>query len=179
MRITFYELSTYNSGTLLPFSIELNCVDTEEEYRDAITEKLSDLANRYKQEFPDSTFEEIIVADTDDVPESLVGEYDLLPEFWEYKEALEHHDEEIVDAARRLGIPYDKISEAYIGVYGSDHSTEDEVAADYAHTREEENGSLEKVPLHLRHLIDWKHYGHEVQINEISVCGRHVFRKDW
>lgn len=159
MNITLYPLADYNNGVLNPFTVDLDNVSTLEEYLQEIAKGLYDNSSAeysnvdstgckdcghvaLSQELtkcPECgsdnveckpTNEEWIVCDYEDIPKSLVNEYDLDSEFWEYKELVDFGglDIDIINAGIALGIDIDKIEEAYQGYYDSAEEFAEEFA---------------------------------------------------
>lgn len=118
MEITLYSLSDYNAGRLIPKTFDLDLLDDQDEYYEAVNEWLESLG---PGDFG-LPREEWIVADFEDIPDAFVGEYDLDTDFWEFKDAVDssYLDAEVFAAAADLGIPMDKVEEAYSGEFESD-----------------------------------------------------------
>ncbi|MBT6472508.1 MAG: hypothetical protein HOK52_14755 [Candidatus Marinimicrobia bacterium] len=143
--ITFYSLSDYNNGSLIPFTIDLSEVNDKEEYYTAMNEALKDIT----EDLNDGDIrEEWIVADFEDVPSTLVGEYDLDDTYWDYKELLDDEDVDMVQAAMELGIQPDNILDNYVGEYPNNEELFDNLGGDIIQEIED------TVPSWV--CIDWK-----------------------
>ncbi|MFA0812014.1 antirestriction protein ArdA [Microbulbifer epialgicus] len=178
--ITFYELSTYNNGLLLPFTIDLDELSSEEEFNDAVQDCLQALKEKViAGEFPHAdieyqggyyTFEEYRVADSEDVPDKYVGEYSLDSEYWEYREAVEEHGAEVVDAALSIGYELGSLEDYYEG-HVEEKNDDAETLGEWAY----QNDHLGEIPDHLEGYIDWDSVGRDLNCSGWCVVKGHVF----
>ena len=115
------------------------------------------------------TEEEWIVADYEDIPKSLVGEYDIDHGFWDYSELLTASflDAEVINAGLECGIGLDRIEEAYAGAYASDE--------DFAQQMAEETGAIDSDASWPQTCIDWEQAAHELMW-DYNESGGHYFR---
>ena len=201
--ITYYELSNYNEGFLIPATFELSGLTYNEhlaevkEWLDELTEAhkeqleaeiehfeeklLSDLltdAERSLIELKIASkkqrldyfydYEEWIVCDYEDIPSEYVGEWSISPEFFEYLSLVEssHLDEEAIKAGVSLGIPLDKIEEAYYGHYESDEA----LAEEYI-----DSGCLGEIPDHLINYIDTERLGRDLAYDFLEEDGYYFY----
>ena len=143
--ITFYSLSDYNEGSLIPFTIDLSEMNDKEDYYNAINEALEEISERMN----DGVLrEEWIVADFEGIPSAFVGEYGLDSGYWDYKELLENEDIDMVKAAMDIGIQPENILDVYVGQYRNNEELFDELGSDII-------SNIEKnVPSWV--CIDWK-----------------------
>ena len=116
MEITLYSLSDYNNGVLISKAFDLDYIDTESEFNEAIEEWLEEVT---EEKNDGETREEWIVADYEDVPPFYVGEYGLDCAFWDFKEACKNYPHEVVAAAVELDIDLGQIDDLYVGVWES------------------------------------------------------------
>ena len=143
MKITFYELSAYNGGRLIPRTFDLDDYASEEAFNAARSAWLEELTAKTGR-----LCEEWIVADYEGVPSRYVGEWDLDPEFWTWREAVEQSglDLAVFQAGAELEIPAAEIAERYLG----EHDSPRDFAYDFA----EERGDLKSESWLFAH-IDW------------------------
>lgn len=150
--ITCYELATYNNGEIKAFEIDLDTISSYEEFQEAVTEKLETLGG-----------EKYIITDWEDIPDKYVEEY------FDYKEAVEEHGEEVVDAAVELEIDLDNID--YCGEY---EGTDDQAIGEHLHQLAEECGELNGP---YSDYIDWEAVGRDARYSgEYEAHNGHVFR---
>ncbi|WP_444957619.1 antirestriction protein ArdA [Microbulbifer sp. ZKSA002] len=178
--ITFYELSTYNNGLLLPFTIDLDELSSEEEFKEAVQDSLQVLKEKViAGEFPHAdieyrggfyTFEEYVVADSEDVPSKYVGEHSLDSEYWEYKEAVEEHGAEVVDAALSIGYELESMADHYRG-HVEPQNDDDGTLGEWAY----QNDHLGEIPDHLASYIDWDSVGRDLNCSGWHVMNGHIF----
>jgi antirestriction protein len=177
--ITLYELSHYNNGILLPFTINLDGL-SEFEYREAISEVLAELKEEYEEDAeamrrtPFATFEEWIVCDTDGVPKSLVGEYDLDPDWFKLEEAKAESpylEDEVWEAGVELGIDPEHIAEAYQGEYRSDEAFAEQLLDD--------TGDLGQIPERLQYYFDYEKFARDLMIGDYMQEDGHYFSRNW
>ena len=116
MNITYYELSNYNNGLLIPLTIE---VTDKADHDTKISDWLADLTKTTGE-----LCEEIIVADVEDIPHKFVGEWSLSGEFWDYVEFINstYLSADIISAGIALGIPLSEIEERYQSEFEDDIS---------------------------------------------------------
>jgi len=165
--ITLYSLSDYNNGCLVPFTIELEGLSYEG-YLQAIADELAAIDEKMGNDIYTPVREEWIVADYEDVPSCFVSEWSIDEKFFTYQEALESSclDEEVFKAGVSLGVPLDKIEEAYAGSFDSDT----DLAYDYI----ESTGMLADVPESVTYYFDYSSYGRDLAIN-YSEMDHHYF----
>jgi len=110
--ITLYELGNYNNARLIPQTFDLDGIDTQEEWHTAISAWLECLTQKTGQ-----LCEEWIVCDYEDIPAGYVGQWDIDPTYWEYKQAMQdsYLDEEVFQVAAELDIEPDMVEELYQG----------------------------------------------------------------
>lgn len=163
MRIAYNELSNYNNGTLVFNWFDLDNV-TKEEHAEELQAWLDSLplVNGYK-------CEEWCVGDVDDVPRSMVSDFGLSDEFWQYKEAQESssYDWEVFVAAMDLDIPPEMVEDTYQGEFDSDR----DFALDFA----EQCDLLSEQSNWPYTCIDWDHAARELMF-DYGASSRHYFR---
>ncbi|KKK92426.1 hypothetical protein LCGC14_2703040 [marine sediment metagenome] len=167
--ITYYSLSDYNKGDLIPFTIDNVEDQTKDEHYDEIYENLE----RITEEKDDGeTREEWIVADYEDIPKDLVGQWSIDDDYFEMTEAMRdsHLDEEVFLAGVHLDIPYDRIAEAYSGSAEND----EEFAEEYA----ESTGMLYDVPDSLKRYFDYSAFARDLMMDFNEENG-HYFSANW
>lgn len=140
MQVHYWELSNYNAGKLIGRWFDLDGM-TKDEHMAEVAEWLEELTDETGE-----LCEEIILGDVDDIPSGLYWEHGLDDDIWEYIEAIDEHDKEIVDAAIACDIPLDKIDDAYSGHFESDE--------DFAWEYIESTGMLDGVPDSLQNYFD-------------------------
>lgn len=140
--ITYYELSSYNEGQPHSRTFDLECTDKETHLAE-IAEWLEELSETLHR-----TCEEYIVADTEGVPNDLVGDYALNDDFFEYQDAVDNSylDPEVFEAGIYLGIPVGKIEEVYAGSF--------DTVAEFADDMLDTMGVWSEIPEWLRCHID-------------------------
>ena len=161
--ITYYELSNYNGGILLPKTFELDGL-TYDEHLAEITEWLEELTEETGE-----LCEEWIVCDYEDVPSNLVSEWTIDREYFDVMEAVDssHLDKEAFMAGISLGISLDKIEDAYHG-----HFDSDEELAEY-HV-----DSCCDLPEWAEAYFDYAAFGRDMAYEYIEEDG-HYFHSDW
>ena len=161
--ITFYSLSDYNEGSLIPFTIDLSEVNDNEDYYNAINEALEEISER----MDDGVLrEEWIVCDFEGIPHSLVGEYDIYDTYWDYKDLIDNEDVGMINAAIALGIRYDNILDNYVGEFACNMDLFDELGSDII-------ADIEKtVPSCV--CIDWNQTAFNFSQDFLS-CGDYYF----
>jgi len=171
MNITFYELDSYNSGRLLPFTVDLEPLSSRFEYLEVIKEELA----KIKEANPKYNCEEWIVAGYEDVPSSLIGEWDLKKEFWDYKEVLDsgYCDWEVIEAAIDCDIPADKIEDAYQGRWESDEDFAYDLWEQCA-TKEQQEAA-NSWPLN---CIDWERAAMDLMF-DFNSSNNHYFSRNY
>lgn len=159
--ITYYELSNYNSGSLIAKTFELDGL-TYEEHLQEITDWMEELTEKTGE-----LCEEWIVCDYEDVPSRFVGEWSIDAEFFDYMEALEasYYDAEVFEAAAELGIAADKVDDAYYGTFDSD----EEMAEEYC----DSTGMLSEIPENLRCYFDMASFGRDLAMDFIEFNGHY------
>jgi antirestriction protein len=164
--ITYYELSNYNNGSLIFKTFDLDGV-TYEEHHQEITCWLEELTEQTGE-----LCEEWIVADYEEVPSNFVGEWSIDEAFFEYAEALEGScfGVEVFEAAAELGIPVDKIEDAYHGEFESD----EEMAEEYC----ESTGMLADMAESLRCYFDMERFGRDLAM-DFSEFNGHYFNSSY
>jgi len=164
--ITYYELSNYNGGVLLPHTFNLDDV-SEDEHKREISEWLIELSIKTGE-----LCEEWIVCDAEDVPREFLGTRDIDPAYFELMEAINdsHYDAEVFYAASALGIPLDKVEDAYYGEYASD----EELAEEYA----DSTGMLDSMPENLQLYFDFERFGRDLAM-DFSEHDGHYFHANW
>ena len=164
MNITLNSLSDYNAGRLIWKTFDLSNMDQDDylaaidEWLTGITKKLGDGELR----------EEWNVADIEDIPRSLVGDYDLDYKFWEYKEAVEnsHLDAEVFQAAMDAGIDIDRVEDNYRGQWTTDRAfAEDYFDEAYGHD----------VPEFMQNYIDYDAFARDLMYDVTESSGHYFW----
>jgi len=168
INITFYSLSDYNAGLLIPKTFDLESLTNYDELSEARTKWLEELtATKNDGELR----EEYIVCDYEGIPSELVGEWDIDRNFGDYLEMVNKHSESLVNAALALQIPLDKIEDAYHGEFKSD--------TDLAYALVDETGMLSEVPESVKNYFDYERFGHDLAMNDYSEFNGHYFHANW
>jgi antirestriction protein len=162
--VTLYELSTYNSGHLVPKTFDLDDIPSYEDWLTAVNRWLKELTGDLG-----ALCEEWIVADAEDVPDQYVGEYIMAATYWDYREAVEssHLEKSVFQAAAELDIPLEMVEELYQGEYENDE--------DFAYTMAEDIGLLQENVQWPYTCIDWQHAARELMY-DYGESGSHYFR---
>ncbi len=152
--ITFYELSAYNDGRLVPKTFDLDDYADQEDFAAARAKWLEELTEKTGH-----LCEEWIVADFEGVPREYVGEWDLSADFWTWREAFTESrlPLEVFEAGAALGISPENISEAYVGTFDR--------PADFALELEAERGTFDSQDADLQRLlsyVDWDWMGRDL-----------------
>jgi len=197
MNITLYPLHDYNNGILSPFTIDLDTVADEDEYRQEIAKGLFEHSvtgnvettrcmvcghvhiASHDEECEECgtetveykiTNEEWIVCDSEDVPGAYIGEYDLYSAFWAYKEFIEntHMDAKAVEAGLYLDIALGDLEEAYVGQYKDDE--------EFAYQLADDIGAVDGEAVWPQTCIDWAHAAREIMYDYSEHDG-YYFRR--
>ena len=115
---------------------------------------------------------ELMFQDWENVPEQFIGESWLSDEFWEYMELLDnsHLDHEAINAGLELGIPLNKLEDAYYGYYESN--------TDLAYEYIESTGLLADVPDSIANYFDYESFGRDLAYDFAEQDG-HYFNANW
>ena len=167
--ITYYSLSDYNNGELIPFTIENVELQTCEEHHDEIHENLERIT---KEKNDGVTREEWIVADYEDIPEEFVDTWSIESNYWDMVEAMNdsHLDEDVFMAGVALDIPFDRIEDAYRGKFDS--------WEDFAWDELEMNGTWAEIPETLQRYFDIEAYARDLS-HEYNEENDHFFLSNW
>jgi len=152
--ITFYELSAYNDGRLVPKTFDLSDYADHEDFAEARQAWLAELTQKTGR-----LCEEWIVADYEGVPREYVGEWDLSEAYWTWREAFteSHLPLDVFEAGAALGISPENIAEAYVGTFAT--------PADFALELEAENRTFESKDSTVQRLlgyVDWDWVGRDL-----------------
>lgn len=166
--ITYYSLSDYNAGRLIPFTIELDDM-TAEEHAEAIQEHLEAITERMAD---DEVREEWIVADYAGIPSRYVGEYSLDDDFFEYLEFTRqtHLGDDVIKAGMSLDIPLEHIEEAYKGHWENDEA--------FAMEEAEQMGMIPETHTWPTSYIDWERAARDLMMVFNEADG-HYFSANW
>lgn len=167
--ITYYSLSDYNNGDLIPFTIDNVELQTVDEHYDEIQENLERITEVIND---GEAREEWIVADYEDIPSEFVDTWTISSTYWDMVEAMgnSYLDEEAFMAGVALDIPFEHIDDAYQGTANSD----EEFAERYC----EEAGVLSEVPDHLLSYFDMSAFSRDLMMDFIEENG-HYFSANW
>lgn len=160
--ITLYELSNYNNSQLMPRTFDLDGIDTHEEWLVAIHKWMQALTRETNE-----LCEEWIVCDYEDIPASYVGEHDIDPHYWDYKQAVEdsYLDAEVFEAAAELDIEPDMVEELYQGEHDNDK--------DFAYQMADELGLLPEGYSWPTSCIDWTAAARDLMMDYGESGGRY------
>jgi len=163
MNITLNSLSDYNAGRIIFRTFDLSSMD-QDEYLAAVGDWLEGITKRRGD---GELREEWNVADIEDIPRSLVGEYDLSHDFWEYKEAVEnsHLDAEVFQAAVDAGIDVGSVDDCYAGQWSTDREFAENFFDD-VHGHD--------VPEFMQNYIDYEAFTRDLMY-DITECDGHYF----
>ena len=161
-RVHYWELSNYNSGTLIGKWFDLSHT-TRAEHQAELDEWLVGLTNTTGE-----LCEEWIIGDVEDVPEYFHSEWTIYSTFFEYQETLEnsHLSHEVFMAGLSIGFDLKAIEERYRGEYDSVKYFVEEYV--------EENGVLDDMPDHLIEFFDMEAYGERL-MDEYTEFDNHFF----
>ncbi len=162
--ITYYELSNYNGGTLIPKTFNVDGITYDAhlteitEWREALTQSTGALCEEY------------IVCDVDDIPREFVGEWSLDEAFFELMEAIDnsHLDAEVFHAGIACGLSTDQVEDAYEGSFSSDEGMAEE------HIKS--TGMLQDVPDYVRTYFDVESFARDMMFEMYSDNG-HYFHQ--
>lgn len=170
MNITYNELANYNNGRLVYKTFDLDGVSKDEHYTE-LTEWLDSLPPVHG-----CKCEEWNVADVEDVPRDMVGDYGIDPEFFELMEFIDSSgfESEQVFAYMDWQSSWNAthFENSYCGYYGNDALFSDTPMATYA--RESFESGAE-IPEHLANYIDWERVTSDFEIDHADIDG-HIFR---
>ena len=166
--ITYYSLSDYVGSTLISKTFQLDEVDHDEHLQE-ISDWLESIT---KSKNDGEIREEWIVCDYEDIPKKYVGEYQLDPEFFEYRDVLNrsHLDKEIFEAGLNNGLTLEHIEENYFGYFRDSTNRYEAIGEHFVH----ELGTIE-IPEHLEFYFDYEAYGYDQAINYLAECDGHYF----
>ena len=164
-QVHYWELSNYNAGKLIGKWFDLDG-RTHDDHLAELAEWLEELTEETGE-----LCEEWILGDVEDVPSRYVDTYGIDPEFFEYQAAIEssHLDAEVIEAGIELGIPLDKIEDAYYGQFESD----EDLAWEHI-----ESGCMGDIPDHLINYIDMERLGRDLAMDFMEHNG-HYFYSNW
>ena len=165
--ITLYSLSDYNAGNLIPFSIDLDSVDSREEYLEIIAVNLKGIDKEQGNDIYIPKREEWIVSDYEGIPGNFVGEYDIDASYWDVKEFMSttYLDLEVILTGIDCDISLENIEEAYCGQHDCDK--------DFVEQMIDDCGDLPDLPSFIH--IDWTSTARDVMMDYSEHDG-HYFR---
>jgi len=160
-RIYVGTYAKYNNGSLAGAWLALDDYADHDEWVEAIAELHKDESD------PEYMFQ-----DHEGIPEQYISESGLDSDYWDYRELLDNTDldKEAVDAGLSLGIPLDKLEDAYYGYYEDD--------TDLAYEYIESTGMLSDVPESLTHYFDYEAFGRDLAMDFSEEEG-HYFNNNW
>jgi len=168
INVTFYSLADYNNGALRSKTFDL---EDFPEYGDLATAR-AEWLEELTEELDDGELrEEFIVADSEGIPASLIGQWDINSEYGDWLEACDEHGAEVADAATALDIPYNKINETYAGTARSDVEFAEELA--------DSIGLLDDVPDNLKGYFDMSAFARDLMISDCNEHNGHYFHNNW
>ena len=166
--ITFYSLSDYNNGDLISKTFDLEDFPTYDELATARTEWLEELT----EELDDGELrEEFIVADYENIPASLMSQWDIDSDYGDWLEACGEHGADVVEAAMEVGVPVDKIDEAYAGTASNDVEFAEEFA--------DSIGLLDEVPDNLKMYFNMEAFARDLMMSDYNEHNGHYFNTNW
>lgn len=165
--ITLYELGAYNNSQLIPQTFSLDLIDSQQDWLETVGEWLHALTEQTGK-----LCEESIVCDYEGIPAGYVGEYDINPRYWAYKQAVEasYLDAEVFEAAAELDIEPDMAEELYQGEHGSDEDFAYQLADDFGLVPEGSNWPSS--------YIDWSTAARDLMM-DYGESGGHYFRTSY
>ena len=165
--ITLYELGAYNNSQLIPHTFNLDLIDTQQDWLETVGEWLHALTEQTGQ-----LCEESIVCDYEGIPTGYIGEYDISPEYWAYKQAVEtsYLDAEVFEAAAELDIEPDMTEELYQGEYDNDE--------DFAYQLADDLGLVPEGNDWPSSYIDWSAAARDLMM-DYGESGGHYFRTSY
>jgi len=151
----------YNNGSLYGRWFDLTEYSEQSEFYNAIAEY------HKKEHDPEFMFQ-----DWENIPSQFIGESYLSDEFWDYLKFIDssYLDQEAIDAGLSLGIPLDKLEEAYYGQYDSD--------TDLAYEYIDSTGMLSDVPDSISNYFDYESFGRDLAMDFIEEDG-YYFLANW
>ena len=165
--ITLYELGAYNNSHLIPQTFNLDLIDSQQDWLETVGEWLHALTEQTGQ-----LCEESIVCDYDGIPAGYVGEFDINPEYWVYKQAVEasYLDAEVFEAAAELDIEPDMAEELYQGEHDNDE--------DFAYQLADDFGLVPESSDWPSSYIDWSAAARDLMMDYGESSG-HYFRTSY
>ena len=151
MQIYVADLSDYNQGFLTGIWIDLEGMSDEEEIHEQVQTMLE---KRTKE--TGELHEEWGIHDYDSAPVGL-SEYEDFKHLIEIQQAIDEHDDDIVEACFDCGIPLNKINDCYVGQYADEE--------DYAYQYCEDVGILSQIPENLKNYFDYSSFGRDIFLN--------------
>ena len=115
---------------------------------------------------------EWIVSDYEDIPANYVGEHDIDPHYWNYKQAVEssYLDADVFEAAAELDIEPSMVEELYQGQYNNDE--------DFVFQMADELGLVPKGYSWPTSYIDWTAAARDLMM-DYGESGGHYFRTSY
>jgi antirestriction protein len=115
---------------------------------------------------------EFMFQDFEGFPKDLYSECGNVEAIYEYLDFVNdsHLDQEIIDSGLDLGIPLDKIEEAYYGSFDND--------TDLAYEYIDSTGLLHGVPESITNYFDYEAFGCDLSMDFIESDG-HYFLANW
>jgi len=167
--VIFYSLSDYNNGVLIPFCIDLDINNTNEEMLTAISESLETITDIFND---GEIREEYIVCDVENIPGEYVGEWSIDSNFFEYQAAINdsYLDKEVFEAGIDCGIPFESIEDVYQGEYKDNE--------DFAYEMAESCGLIDDNAKWPYCCIDWSHAARELMYDFVDSNG-HYFSNNY
>ena len=159
--ISFHALGAYVGGTCVTMSFDLDAYTDYADFAEAREMWLESIGE-----------EEWIVCDYEGVPSQYVSEYDLDPDFFDFRKVVEEmgDDEKLVEAGLACDVPLDKIEEACFGKYRS--------LEDYAYELLVESHDLDSLPSLITCHIDWEGVARDLS-QDVSFENGYVFSRNW
>jgi len=161
--VYYLELSNYNNGNLIGRFFDLDGV-TEKDHIEEVSDWLESFGRNY---------EEVIVGDSDGVPEEYVSEWGVHNDFFEINELLieePYLSRGIIEAGVKCGVPLKSIYDAYVGEYCSDEEFAEEFAKD--------TGLLEGLPQIILDCISFELLSYEI-MHDYDSHNDFYFRNDY
>ncbi len=168
--VHYWELSNYNNNQLIGKWFDIEDV-THDEHKAEVIEWLQELTDK-----TGGLCEEIIIGETDGVPDRYVNEWSIDSGFFSDREAMSNIDldDDIIEAGIKLGIPLESIADAYCE---DAEGRGDEVWTNFAESVVGDD-DLEGLPERLRGFFDYAKYGQELSFSHHDQDG-YIFRSDY
>ena len=152
----------YNNGDLTGQWVDLTDYSSYDDFLEYCAELHSD------QDDPEFMFQ-----DYEGFPKQYYGESGLKPELWDYIEAIQNYDQEMVDAILDEGYDLDQIDDFSFYADCSD-------VGDFAEVFIDETGGIENLGRQtLERYFDYQSYGRDLQMDVTMISYNNGYLVKW